>query len=193
MRLFVGVYPPAPALDELSGVVDGLNIAAGSRGGVNARLAARGLWHVTLAFIGEVDDARAAGVARCLDRAAEVAKPSALRLAGGGRFGRGRFTTIYAGLGGDVAGLERTAVAVRHELRAVRVPHDQKRFVPHLTLARPGDRLPESALLEDLAVLDHYRGPQWTSIELALVSSHLGPQPRHEPIHVATLTAGGAP
>jgi 2'-5' RNA ligase len=175
------------ALDDLERIVAPLGIAAGARGGVNARLAARGLWHLTLAFLGEVPENKVGAVGRALDRAAEQAAPSHLRLAGGGRFGKRRFSTVYVAVAGDVAGLERVAAAVRHELTAIRISHDRKRFVPHLTLARPGDRLPETQLLDDLAVLEAYRGPLWTNTEISLVASHLGPQPRHEIVHVATL------
>ena len=187
VRLFVAAYPPVEALDDLEGAIESLHIASGARGGVNARLSARPLWHVTLAFLGEVDDHRVPSVTRALDRAAEQAHPSTLRLAGGGRFGRSRFTTIYAAVAGDVESLTRTATAIRHESRAIRVAYDEKRFRPHLTLARPGDRLTAAQVADDLAALDRYRGPQWTNDRLTLVSSHLGPSPRHESLHVAVF------
>jgi 2'-5' RNA ligase len=186
MRLFVAAYPPPEALDDLGHCVDALNVSTAT---VNTRITARALWHVTLAFLGEVPDERAAEVGRAVDRAAERLGPvrPALRLKGGGRFGRGRFTLMWAGLGGDVAALARVADAVRGELRASRSPYDMKRFQPHLTLARPGERLPASAIDDDVATLNAYEGPQWTIDEIALVSSHLGPNPRHEVIHSAPL------
>lgn len=189
MRLFAAVYPSGPALEDLARAVDGLAISRASEDGVNARVTDRALWHVTLAFIGEVPDDRCADASRALDRAAErvAATKPVLRVAGGGRFGRGRFTVLWAGLGGDAAGLGVIAAAVRHELRAGKLPFDRKHFNAHLTLARPGDRVPEETLRGDIAVLDRYRGPQWTCHEIALVASHLGPHPQHEIRHVAPI------
>lgn len=185
MRLFIAVYPPDDVLDDLEATVESLHIAAGPR------LNARTLWHITLAFLGQVADDTVKDVSRALERAAEVSKPSAVRLAGGGQFGRARSTLIYAGVAGDVASLDHTATTVRRELRAIDVAYDERRFNPHLTLARPGTRVPEPLIARDLETLSAYRGPQWTTRELFVVASHDGPVRRYEPIHrVEMLPAG---
>jgi 2'-5' RNA ligase len=189
MRLFVAAYPSGEALDDLARVVDDLLITKARDDGINARVTARPLWHVTLAFLGEVADAKASQAARALDRAVEQIGPvrPVLRLAGGGRFGRGRFTLLWVGLGGDVAALTKIADVVRRELHTSRLPYDTKRFAAHLTIARPGDRLPDATIAADLTVLGEHRGPQWRVRSIELVASHLGPQPRHEIIHSAPL------
>jgi 2'-5' RNA ligase len=190
LRLFVAVYPPAVAVEHLAATVDGLQIAQAAQRGINARLAARELWHVTLTFIGDVPEQSAPAAAAALDRTfATVARPPMLRLAGGGRFGRGRFTVLWTGLAGDVADLRILTRALRVQLRRVRVPFDDKPLRPHLTLARPGDRLPEEALHADLAALDAYEGPQWMMESARLVRSYPGPHPRYETLHIATLSA----
>src|SRR5439155_21265747 len=104
----------------------------------------------------------------------------AVRFAGGGRFGRGRFTIVWAGLGGDLDGLGDLAGVVRRRLRAAKLPYDQKPFRPHLTLARPGDRLTAEAVAADLAALRAYEGPMWTVESVRLMRSHLGPHPRYD-------------
>lgn len=184
MRLFVAAYPPPEALDDLQRCVDGLQVTA-----AGARVSSRALWHVTLAFLGEVNDGRAPEADRALDRAAEVighARPM-LRLSGGGRFGRAHFTLLWAGLSGDVAALGHISDRVRRELRASGISYDAQKFKPHLTLARPGARLPEPVIAQDLATLAKYEGPQWTIDAIHLVESHLGPHPRHEIRHSALL------
>ncbi len=186
MRLFVAAYPPPEALDDLAYCVDAMHI---SSAGVNARISARPLWHVTLAFLGELPDELTPEAERAIDRAAQRLAPirPSLSFKGGGRFGRGRFTLLWAALGGDVPALARVAEAVRGELRASRIPYDMKRFQPHLTLARPGDRLSDAAIADDLATLGAYEGPPWTIDSIALVASYLGPHPRHEVIHSAPV------
>jgi 2'-5' RNA ligase len=67
--------------------------------------------------------------------------------------------------------------AVRRALRRARLPYDPKPFRPHLTLARPGDRVDVRA---DVAELTGYRGPEWPVEEIHLVRSHLGPKPTYD-------------
>lgn len=169
-RLFVAAYPPEPALDSLADFLATLHLG---RSGVRRTPPER--WHVTLAFLGDIDEARVSDVEATLGKL--EAAPAELRLAGGGRFGRGKFTIVWTGVDGPVAPL---AQAVRRQLRRSRIRYDRKPFRPHLTLARPGGRLSPAELAADLAALSTYHGPFWTVDELRLVRSHLGPDPVHE-------------
>ncbi|HLU33045.1 MAG TPA: RNA 2',3'-cyclic phosphodiesterase [Natronosporangium sp.] len=192
MRLFVGVYPPAEALDHLAAAVDRLRLGAAAAAGTNVRIVARPLWHVTLAFLGDTPDERAgdahaavaAGVSRW--RSGADAAPR-LRLAGGGRFGRRRFTVLWVGLRGDVAGLRALGEAVRRELKRTRLAYDPKPLRPHLTFARPGEKLSAVDLAADLAALDEYEGPGWTVDAVHLVRSQLGPKPVHTSLAAVPL------
>jgi RNA 2',3'-cyclic 3'-phosphodiesterase len=188
VRLFVAAYPPQSAVEHLAATVDRLEVVRAAGRGVNTRLAARPLWHVTLAFLGEVPDQAEAVAAGALDRAvAALERAPVLRIAGGGRFGRGRFTILWTGLAGEVAGLRDLAQRLRRELRRARLPYDGKPLRPHLTLARPGDRLAEEALAADLAVLRGYQGPEWRVESASLVRSYPGPRPRYETLHTVSL------
>src|SRR5690606_34356276 len=62
MRLFVAVYPSEEALEDLAAAVSRSRLGAAAASGVNVRLTARPLWHVTLAFLGEVADERVSAV-----------------------------------------------------------------------------------------------------------------------------------
>ena len=189
MRLFVATYPPAAACDDLERRLAGLNVAIAAGRGVNTRLARRDTWHITLAFLGEVTEDRVhdvhAAVGRAVDRWRGEGPPH-LRLAGGGRFGRGRFTLLWVGVEGEtLAGLARQ---VRRELKRARLPHDDKPFRPHLTVARPGDRVDRAAVNADRAALAEYRGPVWPAETVELVRSHLGPKPWYEHLGTWRLT-----
>jgi 2'-5' RNA ligase len=81
--------------------------------------------------------------------------------------------------------LGRTA---RRQLRRARLPYDEKPMRPHLTLARPGDRLDREAIAGDVAALNAYAGPWWTADELVLVRSHLGPKPSYDRLASWPLT-----
>ncbi len=179
VRLFIAVDPPTAAQDELAAATAELAVVQ-----AGARVTARALWHVTLAFIGEVPDGMVDRAVGALDAGVVGQTPPTLRIAGGGRFGRGRFTVLWAGIEGDLRPLRD---AVTRELRRARLPFDAKHFHPHLTIARPGDRVPVDEVVADLALLKKHEGPQWTVEEARLVRSYLGPRPRYETLHVATL------
>jgi RNA 2',3'-cyclic 3'-phosphodiesterase len=182
-RLFVSVDPPPDAVAHLGAVVDTLEVSRANAPGRSTRLAARDRWHVTLAFLGDVAADRVDRAAAALQRAVEASGategPIAVTFAGGGTFGRGRFTVLWGGLAGDVAALRRLSEAVRRELRRARLPFDAKAFRPHLTLARPGDRVERDLIAADVAILSGYVGPVWTVDAVHLVDSELGPNPVH--------------
>lgn len=175
MRLFAAIYPPASAVEHLMSFVVDLNVGTAA---VNTRLARPETLHVTVAFLGEVPDERQPDVEAALAHAVGgVPPPGTVRLTGGGRFGRGKFTVLWVGVDGDLRQLAR---AVRRDLRKARLPHDDRPWKPHLTLARPGDRVPPDDLAADRAALTDYAGPPWPATEVVLVRSHLGPKPTYD-------------
>ena len=124
------------------------------------RLTAIDKWHVTLAFLGEVPAERLPDVERALD-AVTVPRGVELRLSGGGQFGRDRSTVLWAAVDGDLGPLH---AEVHEKLEAAGLPHDDRDFTPHLTVAYAQD----DALRR---VLGGYRGPSWKLHEIALVRS----------------------
>ena len=187
----MAAYPPEEACAHLAGTVAGLAVGRAAEAGVNARLAPRTNWHITLAFMGDVPDERADDAGAALAAAARGWHRGApeLWLSGGGRFGRGRFTILWVGLGGEVTALTALAADVRRELRRARLAYDRKPLRPHLTLARPGDRVD---VRDDLAVLRAYEGPRWRLTELRLVRSHPGPKPTIRSAWTTISTAAAA-
>lgn len=175
MRLFTAIYPPAVAVADLTARIKGLRVAAAR----HARLADPANLHLTLAFLGEVPDGRLPDVEHALASAARAARSPLLRLAGGGSFGPGRSTVLWVDVRGEVEALDALARSIRGELREAGLPCDDKPFRAHLTIARPGDRVPEADIRADVHTLDDYAGPQWTATELLLIRSHLGRTPRH--------------
>lgn len=189
----MAVYPPPSALAELAQTLDQLKLGATAATGANVGLQAPARWHVTLVFLGEVADEQAPAAAGALKAGvsrwrASAAQAPRLRLAGGGRFGRRRFTVLWVGLDGDLPGLAALARGLRRELRRARLPGDDRRpFRPHLTLARPGERLPAADLAADLATLADYEGQWWRADAVQLVCSRPGPTPEYESLATVPL------
>jgi RNA 2',3'-cyclic 3'-phosphodiesterase len=162
MRLFVALFPPPEALSHLASMLSTLDV----------KLSDPARWHLTLAFLGEVPQADPAIAALA---GAELNPLGALEIRGGGRFG----TVLWAGVEGDLAGLTRLTRSLRRSLRAKRVPPDDKKFRPHLTLAR---RTRPEQLAEALTLLRGYAGPSWHARDVVLVRSELGAHPSYHPL-----------
>lgn len=93
--------------------------------------------HLTLAFLGEIDDDRLNDVIATGLTAAREARPFSLSLGELGTFGSRRAPrVIWTGVTGDVARLLTLQQRLAAGLEALGFPREERPFSPHLTLAR---------------------------------------------------------
>jgi RNA 2',3'-cyclic 3'-phosphodiesterase len=180
----VGVVPPSAVLDDLEAACAPLRVARD-----DLRWTGRELWHLTLAFLGEVGDDDLASLVPWLERAAGRQCPFTLNVAGGGAFTNpARANVLWSGLSGDRDALAALAATVAGAaLEAGIRPADSRGFTPHLTLARCRAPVDVRGII---ARLDGYRGPGWTVQEIHLIRSWLSRnQPRYETIETWKLRA----
>lgn len=171
-RLFIAIYPPAAAVADLAAVAAQLPFSRPHAGGLSLRPVPPEQWHVTVAFLGTLDDAQTAAAQTAMRAAAAgTVRTPRLRLTGGGRFDNGRAGAAWTGLDGDVDALHDLTARLRGLLTAAGVPFDARPYQPHLTLARPGDRLGPDQWREVLDRLDAYAGPAWPAAALSLMRS----------------------
>ena len=102
---------------------------------MEGRFLDRSTYHLTLAFLGDIDDAEASRAMDALDVACAGSAPVSLAPDGLGKFGRPTDATLWLGIASDPA-LQALAERVREELTARDVPFDPKPFRPHITLGR---------------------------------------------------------
>jgi 2'-5' RNA ligase len=125
LRLFVGIALPPELKLRLSAMAGGLP---------GAKWVDGGNLHLTLRFIGEVDE----GVARDVDAALlQVRSPAFdLELAGVGQFGAGEKTrSLWVGVERNERLLQ-LRDRVEHALMRVGVAPEMRKYAPHVTLAR---------------------------------------------------------
>lgn len=146
MRTFVALELPEAFVDDAVGVARALKEK------VPGRYMARDTYHVTLAFLGEQDEAGVGRAIEAIDAACVGFEPLSVRCDGLGKFGRKSDATLWMGLARDPE-LMRLADRLREELDAREVDYDEKAFKPHLTLARrasiPDGKLPKLAFPAD--------------------------------------------
>ncbi len=177
MRLFVAISPPSNALDELAAAV-----AQARRDWPGLRWVGQERWHVTLAFLGEVDPARLDELTVRLERAAARHHAQRLRIGPGGAFpSPARARVLIARVesaDADLSGLVALARSVAAGARRAGAPPpgEGRRYRPHLTLARAMQPTDLAALLGSLSSRRGHAST-WPATQIHLVESRLGPDP----------------
>jgi RNA 2',3'-cyclic 3'-phosphodiesterase len=187
MRLFVAIEPPASALAELAAAVASLQAAA-----PELRWTSSGSWHLTLAFLGEVDEAILPDLRTRLARAAHRHPPQRLAFAGGGAFpAPARARVLWAGVRAESRAITMLAASVAAGARRAGAPppDEGRKYSPHLTLARC--REPADVCLL-AAALDDFSGMEWTASSIHLMRSYLagGRPSQYEDLAEWPLEAG---
>jgi 2'-5' RNA ligase len=177
VRLFVAITPSAMARDELEATLAPLRTARSE-----LRWSSPPSWHVTLAFLGEVDEKIAARLAVRLERAAGRHPGLDLQIAGGGAFPTApRARVLWTGIRGDLPKLEVIASSVQAGARRAGAPppDEGRRFRPHITVARCREPVSVTGLVDELK---GFCGSTWPADRVHLIRSHLGPKPWYESI-----------
>lgn len=138
MRTFIALDLPPGFADDAAALARRLSAS------MEGRFLPRDTYHLTLAFLGEVDEAQAARAADALDAACANTAPVVLASDGLGKFGRASDATLWLGVV-PTRELEDLSEHLRDELASRGVPFDAKPFKPHITLARRA-RIPKASL-----------------------------------------------
>lgn len=195
----MGFRPSAEASDHLAEAVDRIRDSQRIPSTAPAlRWVSPQRWHVTLAFLGEVDTRQIPRIEEAVEElAAEHAPLVGLRMDGVGTF----HGVLWAGVTPTErdSPAHRLARAVQRGMRAVGVAVESKPWQAHLTLARwRSGRDERSAARTAAAVeraiwsLSDYRGPEFDVVSIQLVHSITGPDPRYEDVYVARLLGATA-
>jgi 2'-5' RNA ligase len=152
-RTFIAIALPDHVKEALGRQIAALEEAL-PRG---VRWAAADGLHLTLAFLGELDDDRLAEAEQAALVAAREGASFTLRLTHLGSFGPARSPrVIWAGVSGspdDLSALGNLQGRLASELELRDFPPEERPFAPHLTLARVKESLPPEAARELPALL----------------------------------------
>jgi 2'-5' RNA ligase len=166
-RAFVAVVPPDTVLDALDARVATLTGEARS-----LRWLPRRQWHITLVFLGRVDDAtalRAALAVATRDRA-----PFTLRLGAGGAFpSPRRASVLWVGIDHGAPEVTGLATTVRDAAAGLAEHAEDRPYHPHLTVARAPRGRSLTGLVD--AIATGPIGPAWTVTELCVIESDTRP------------------
>ena len=192
MRLFVAVEigeTLARGAAKLTEELERRATAAARRARVTWIAADR--MHLTIRFIGEIDDGKASMVLKALEKPLAVA-PFSLTLCGAGTFPKsGTPRVIWLGVTDGREELLRVEREITARLTPLGIPDEDRAYSPHLTLARVRDpaNLTSTRLLDGLT--DRRIGT--ARIEtITLFHSKLSPKgPTYTPLLRTLLNAAG--
>ncbi|HMF56627.1 MAG TPA: RNA 2',3'-cyclic phosphodiesterase [Pyrinomonadaceae bacterium] len=132
--------------------------------------------HITLKFLGEIEESRVEALSRAAERAAHEAESFTLSISGAGAFpARGNPRVLWLGIKDETGGLYGLQRALETETEREGFRREQRPFHPHLTIARL--RQPEGA--REVATLHQDTGFETLSCpvsELLVIRSELGPK-----------------
>jgi 2'-5' RNA ligase len=164
-RAFVAVVPPAEVVDALAE-----RVGAAQRSGDGVRWLSE--WHVTLEFLGRVDDADT--LASAVGAAVGGVARASVRLGGAGVFPKpARGTVVWIGVTEGAAAFEELASAVDQATGPLGHPPEARPFHPHVTVARASRPRGLGAIVAALG--DEPVGPSWTLDAAVLLESHTRP------------------
>jgi len=186
VRLFVGMNPPAEACTDAAEALD-RQVGQPAPG---MRWVPQERWHVTLAFLGEVDSDRIPRLIEGLQSvAADHAPLTALTLADAGTFRGSLWLGVHPTERHSPA--DHLARGVQRAMRAAGIAVERRPWRAHLTIARWRSSPELDRRGHDLAEGLDYAGPTFDIDAIRLVHSVTGPNPTYSDLAVVALRARG--
>jgi RNA 2',3'-cyclic 3'-phosphodiesterase len=185
-RVFIAVDLDAPTRAALARLLRRL-----ARALPNARVVAPETLHVTLAFLGELDDDQVAAASEAARLTAAEGRPFYLAPGPIGVFGPDHAPrVVWVALGGQVERLRALQWSLARELETRGFALESRPFSPHMTLARLTVRLDERAALglSKLRAEPPPRKGSWLVDELRVMRSDLAQSAaRYAPLAIYPL------
>jgi len=189
MRCFVALDLPGDVRAALERAQDRLRAAAPK---ADLRWVAPVSLHLTLKFLGQVADDRAAAVQAAVEGVARATSPIALACAGLGVFpGPRRPRVVWAGISSGLREIGVLASALERALEPVGFPPEGRPFRGHATLGRIRSQRGLAPLAAALQAASGEDFGRWTASEIVLYRSHLRSTGSvYEPLARLPLAAG---
>lgn len=127
MRVFVAVDIPEDVKDSISQLYAELS-------GLEARIVERKELHITMNFIGEVNDKKIDDISEAISSVKE--KRFEVSVEGLGAFTPQQMRTIYVGITKGAEELVRIQKQLSDALSEIGIEPEEREFVPHITIAR---------------------------------------------------------
>ena len=171
IRTFIAVKLPETVLAAIGGVQERMATC-----GLNVRWVTTGNIHLTLKFLGEVDEDEADGIAAVLTEAVRGFAPLRLAAAGVGVFPSvKRARVIWVGLSGQLPELAALQRSIEDSLATIGYPSEKRPFSGHLTLGRIKGLIAASRLTTAMGAFIDFASETFEVDRVVLYKSDLRP------------------
>ena len=187
MRTFIAIELPKEIKDSLSEVQDKLKTS-----GADVKWVSPNNIHLTLKFLGEIDDKKLDKIAQILEKITKDESTYPLRLSSIGAFPKINFPrVIWVGIDkGDIETKE-IVNALEENIAKIGIPKEDRPFSSHITLGRVKSSLNRQGLVENLNSLTNYTEEEkleFLVTKITLFKSTLTPKgPIYEALKEASL------
>jgi 2'-5' RNA ligase len=169
MRTFIAIELPDAVHAALEDLKSGLRDA-----GVRASWVKGGNIHLTLRFLGDIDEDQAARIVDVLGREYAPVRPFVLQVRGVGAFPNARRPSVlWAGCEPAEGALERVQQSAETAARAVGLAPEAKAFRPHLTIGRVKDWRAAGPVSDALDRAKDFEAGEFETAGVALFRSRL--------------------
>lgn len=133
--------------------------------------------HLTLKFLGEVDEVRLIDVQKAVEKASKEFSPFVLEVSGIGIFPNTRSPRVlWIGIKDKGDDLKNLQEAIERETERVGFKRENRSFTPHLTLGRVRSQKNRDALINSLEEFDKIELGLLDVGEVSLIKSELNPK-----------------
>ena len=145
--------------------------------------------HLTLKFLGYIEESRIAGIKEIIDTAAKNCRPFQMGLSGIGAFPNARNPrVIWIGVHEASGVLKKFAEALDRLLSGIGIEPEDRAFSPHLTLGRVKERGGRDIFSSVLTLFKDQEAGEMGVDRISLMRSDLTPQgPIYSTLHLAEL------
>lgn len=169
IRTFIAVEVPADVRDRAADLCDRLRASR-----ANVKWTRPDNMHITLKFLGDIDDAEVVEVCASIKAAAQKHESFSIFLAGGGAFPKpDRPRTLWVGVRDGDEELLALHKSVDDSLRELGFPREPRRYHPHLTLGRVRNSGNQEELAELLAANERFEAGAARIGEVVVYASYL--------------------
>ncbi|MFH0762716.1 MAG: RNA 2',3'-cyclic phosphodiesterase [Candidatus Omnitrophota bacterium] len=152
MRAFIAIELPEDILDALAELQEKLKSS-----GADIKWVAPENIHLTLKFLGEIDDKQLAAIARILEETGKNNTAFFIRLASLGVFPKADFPrVIWAGPGQGDEESKKLAAILEQESAGIGIPREKRPFSSHITIGRVRSLHNKDKLIQGLNNLEGY-------------------------------------
>lgn len=173
MRLFIAVKIPDAVLSQVAELIDK---GSGIKG---IRWTPKDSLHITLKFLGEVEEEKTGVIASVLKEVADSKASFSLALRSGGVFPHRRHPRVFwAGTEGDIEKLKAMAGQIEDRLVPHGFPAENRAFKAHLTVGRIKHNYQDGMTAADqfCTLFSTLKSSSFDVKDIHLIRSHLQPQ-----------------